>query len=89
MKDILKRALKFLNKNKHKIFTFAVGLAFIFLICFCVVSLGRAVYRVFVPADIYTDSSYDTLLYGGSVYETSGIEGYEEASVEFLKYMLL
>lgn len=88
MKDAIKRMLKFLNENKHKIFTFIVGLAFIFLVCFCIVSLGRAVYRVFVPADIYTDSAYETLLYGGSVYETSGIEEYEEASAEFFENYL-
>jgi len=85
LKDAIKRVLSFLNKNRHKIFTFAVGLAFIFFVCFCIASLSRSVYRFFVPTDIYTDSNYENTLYGGIVYETAGIEGYEEASAEFFE----
>ncbi len=85
MKDAIKRALSFLNRYKHNIFTFMVGLAFIFFVCFCVVSLGRSVYRFFVPADIYTDSNYENTLYGGIVYENTDGEDYEEASAEFFE----
>lgn len=88
MKEKLISALKFLNEKKHQIFTFTVGLAFIALVCFGVVSLGIRIYRVFVPDGIYTDSSYENTLYGGSVYEASYAQEYEEASPEFFENYL-
>lgn len=85
---MLKGALKALNKNKHKIFTFTVGLAFIFLVCTMVVSLVGRVYRVFVPTNIYADKEYAKTIHGGSVYEVVDGETYEEGSEQFFENYL-
>lgn len=66
-------------------FTFCVGLAFIFAVCFCVVSLANRVYRVFVPDNIYVDPSYANTINGGSVYEVRGEDAPEEGTAEFFE----
>lgn len=88
MKEKLLAMLSFLNKNKHKIFTFTIGLAFIVFVCFCVVGIAGRIYGVFNPSDIYSDDSYKTSLYGGSVYEAAYAEEYEEGSAEFFENYL-
>ena len=88
MKDKFVSVLKFLNGKKHQIFTFTVGLVFIALVCFGVVSLAMKIYHVFVPQNIYADESTASSLYGGSVYEAVYAQEYEEASPEFFENYL-
>lgn len=85
MKKILENAVAFFKKYGHKIFTFIVGIAFISGVCFCVCLAARSVYRVFVPDNIYTDSTYETTLTGGIVYSITGDEVAEEGSAEFFE----
>ena len=89
LKEKVMSVLSFLNKKKHDIFTFLIGLAFIGLCCFAVIRLGSWVYRLFVPTDIYTDPSYENTLRGENVYEPMYMEeGFEEGTPEFFERYL-
>lgn len=85
MKNFVSKVAEYLKKYGHKIFTFCVGLAFIGVVFFCVGFVASRVYRVFVPNNIYSDNSFKTSLYGGSVYETVADEALEEGSPEFFE----
>lgn len=85
MKDFLTKVGSFLKEYGHRIFTFFVGLAFIGGVFFCVGFFAVRVYRIFVPNNIYTSDSYETSLYGGSVYEVPSEETVEEGSAEFFE----
>lgn len=85
LKSFLSKVAGFFKAYGHKIFTFCVGLAFIGAVFFCVGFAASRIYRVFVPNDIYSDASYKTSLYGGSVYETVTDETVEEGSAEFFE----
>lgn len=88
MKTFLKNIISLLNRNKHKIFTFTVGLAFIGLMCFIAITFANKVYRAFVPDNIYADPNYQKTINGGSVYETVDGEDYEEGSEEYFENYL-
>lgn len=84
---MFKKAAAFLKEYWRKIFTFLVGLAFIGAVCFVVCNFAVRVYRIFVPANIYTSAEYADTLHGGSVYEiyTEEDEKVEEGSAEFFE----
>lgn len=88
MKAFFKNIISLINRNKHKIFTFTVGLAFIVFICFVAVTLVNRVYRVFVPDDIYADPNYVKHINGASVYETVDGEEYAEGSEQYFENYL-
>lgn len=75
----------FFKEYGHRIFTFMVGLAFISAVVFCVGFVAVKIYRVFVPNNIYTSSTYESTLYGGSVYEAQDDSAPEDASAEFFE----
>lgn len=89
MNVTLKKTVLFFKTNGHKIFTFIVGLLFIFAVCFGITKLAVSVYRIFVPDNIYTDPGYKTSLSGGSVFESRTDEtAAEEGSKEFFENYL-
>ncbi len=85
MKKIIEKAAAFFKTYGHKIFTFCVGLAFIALVCFGVITVAKSIYRVFKPDNIYADPTYENTVYGGSVYEVRGEDAYEEGTAEFFE----
>jgi len=82
---MIDKAVAFLKKYGHKVFTFTVGLVFIGAVFFAVIFAANKVYRVFVPDDIYTESDYAATIYGGSVYEVITDDSVEQASAEFFE----
>lgn len=88
MSTLIKNTADFFRTRGRKILTFIVGLVFIAAVCFCIGRLAVGVYRIFVPNNIYTDSSYKDTLYGGSVYEIQTDETYEEGSAEYFESYL-
>lgn len=88
MKDILTKTAGFFKVHGHRIFTFIVGLAFIAAVCFGIAKLSLGVYRIFVPNDIYTDSGYAAMIYGGSPFDNFTAENGTEPTNEFFESYL-
>lgn len=85
LKNAMKKFVDFMKEYGHRIFTFAVGLAFISLVFYIVGFTAVKIYRVFKPNNIYTDPNYANSLYGGSVYEAQSEESPEEGTPEFFE----